>query len=125
MNNAAQWIEGNLALLLGAITFLLIINLLVMFILTSRVADIMRETKRLGFSSNSLRHMGGNGLNQTANIHAQQISASNSADHSLPDSLLIEKAIAMIHAGTPLERIQSDLGIDGHYLEILVKQHKT
>ena len=124
MDNALKWIEGNPALLLGLITVLLILNLLVIFILASRFADLRREIKGLGFGSNGLRHMTGNGLGQNATKQSQQTSASNSTNHGLPDSLLIEKAIAMIEASTPLSQIQSDLGIDSRYLEILIKQHK-
>ena len=124
MDNALKWIEGNPALLLGLITVLLILNLLVIFILASRFADLRREIKGLGFGSNGLRHMTGNGLGQNATQQSQQTSTSNSTNHGLPDSLLIERAIAMIKAGTPLSQIQSDLGIDSRYLEILIKQHK-
>ena len=52
MDNALKWIEGNPALLLGLITVLLILNLLVIFILASRFADLRREIKGLGFGSN-------------------------------------------------------------------------
>lgn len=124
MDNALKWIEGNPALLLGLITVLLILNLLVIFILASRFADLRREIKGLGFGSNGLRHMTGNSLGQNATQQSQQTSTSNSTNHGLPDSLLIERAIAMIKAGTPLSQIQSDLGMDSHYLEILIKQHK-
>ena len=124
MDNALKWIEGNPAQLLGLITVLLILNLLVIFILASRFADLRREIKGLGFGSNGFRHMTGNGLGQTATKQSQQKSALKSTNHGLPDSLLIEKAIAMIKASTPLSQIQSDLGIDSRYLEILIKQHK-
>ena len=124
MDNALKWIEGNPTLLLGLITVLLILNLLVIFILASRFAELRREIKGLGFGSNSLRQVTGNGLGQTVTKQSQQTSASKSTSHGLPDSLLIEKAIAMIKASIPLSQIQLDLGIDSRYLEILVKQHK-
>ena len=124
MDNALKWIEGNPALLLGLITVLLILNLLVIFILTSRLSELRREIKALSLGSYSWRQATSADLEQNAEVHSQQVSASKATDHRLPSSLLIEKAIALIKSGTPADQIKADLKIDHHYLEILLKQHK-
>ena len=124
MDSALQWIEGNLALLLALVIALMILNLLVIFILTSRLADLRQEIKALSLGSYSWRQATSADLGQSAAVQSQQVSASKATDHGLPSSLLIEKAIAQIKLGTPVDQIQADLGIDDHYLEILIKQHK-
>ena len=124
MDSALQWIEGNLALLLALVIALMILNLLVIFILTSRLAELRQEIKALSFGSYSWRQATGADLEQNAEVHSQPVSAAKDRKHRLPGSLLIEKAIEQIKAGTPADQIQVDLGIDDHYLEILIKQHK-
>ncbi len=124
MDSALQWIEGNLALLLALVIALMILNLLVIFILTSRLAELRQEIKALSLGSYSWRQATSADLEQNAEVRSQQVSASKATDHRLPSSLLIEKAIAQIKLGTPGDQIQADLGIDDHYLEILIKQHK-
>jgi hypothetical protein len=124
MDSALQWIEGNLALLMTFVILLMILNLLVIFILTSRLAELRQEIKALSLGSYSWRQATSADLEQSAEMQSQQVSASKATDHGLPSSLLIEKAIAQIKLGTPVDQIQADLGIDDHYLEILIKQHK-
>lgn len=124
MDSALQWIEGNLALLLALVIALMILNLLVIFILTSRLAELRQEIKALSLGSYSWRQATSADQEQNAEVQSQQVSASKATDHGLPSSLLIEKAIAQIKLGTPVDQIQADLGIDDHYLEILIKQHK-
>lgn len=124
MDSALQWIEGNLALLLALVIALMILNLLVIFILTSRLAELRQEIKALSLGSYSWRQATNADQEQNAEVQSQQVSASKATDHGLPSSLLIEKAIAQIKLGTPVDQIQADLGIDDHYLEILIKQHK-
>ena len=124
MDSALQWIEGNLALLLALVIALMILNLLVIFILTSRLAELRQEIKALSLGSYSWRQATSADLEQSAEMQSQQVSASKATDHGLPSSLLIEEAIAQIKLGTPVDQIQADLGIDDHYLEILIKQHK-
>ena len=124
MNSALQWIEGNLALLMALIIVLIIINLLAIFSLTSRLAELKQEIKTLSLGSYSWRQATSADLQKNAAETSQQISASKETDHELPSSLLIEKAIALIKSGTPADQIKADLKIDHHYLEILLKQHK-
>ena len=124
MDSALQWIEGNLALLLALVIALMILNLLVIFILTSRLAELRQEIKALSLGSYSWRQATSADQEQSAEMQSQQVSASKTTDHRLPNSSLIEKAIAQIKLGTPVDQIQADLGIDDHYLEILIKQHK-
>ena len=124
MDSALQWIEGNLALLLALVIALMILNLLVIFILTSRFAELRQEIKALSLGSYSWRQATGADLEQNAEVQSQSVSAAKDTKHRLPRSLLIEKAIEQIKAGTPADQIQVDLGIDDHYLEILIKQHK-
>ena len=124
MDSALQSIEGNLVLLMALVIALMTLNLLVIFILTSRLADLRQEIKALSLGSYSWRQATSADQEQNAEVQSQQVSASQAADHGLPSSLLIEKAIAQIKLGTPVDQIQADLGIDDHYLEILIKQHK-
>ena len=124
MDSALQWIEGNLVLLMALVIALMTLNLLVIFILTSRLAELRQEIKALSLGSYSWRQATSADLEQNAEVHSQQVTASKATDHRLPSSLLIEKAIAQIKLGTPVDQIQADLGIDDHYLEILIKQHK-
>ena len=124
MDSALQWIEGNLALLMALVIALIILNLLVIFILTSRVAELRQEIKALSLGSYSWRQATSADQEQNPEVRSQQVSASKATDHGLPSSLLIEKVIAQIKLGTPVDQIQADLGIDDHYLEILIKQHK-
>ena len=124
MDSALQWIEGNPALIVALVIMQIILNLLVIFILTSRLAQLRQEIKALSFGSYSWRQATSADLEQSAAVHSQPMSASKATDHGLPSSLLIEKAIAQIKLGTPVDQIQADLGIDDHYLEILIKQHK-
>ena len=124
MDSALQWIAGNLALLMPLVIVLMILNLLVIFILTSRLTELRQEIKALSLGSYSWRQATSTDLEQNAAEHSQPVSASKATDHRLPSSLLIERAIALIESGTPVDQIQSDLKIDHHYLEILIKQHK-
>ena len=124
MDSALQSIEGNLVLLMALVIALMTLNLLVIFILTSRLADLRQEIKALSLGSYSWRQATSADQEQNAEVQSQQVSASKATDHGLPSSLLIEKAIAQIKLGTPVDQIQADLGIDDHYLEILIKQHK-
>ena len=124
MDSALQWIEGNPALLVALVIMQIILNLLVIFILTSRLAQLRQEIKALSLGSYSWHQATSADLEQSAEMQSQQVSASKATDHGLPSSLLIEKAIAQIKLGTPVDQIQADLGIDDHYLEILIKQHK-
>ena len=124
MDSALQSIEGNLVLLMALVIALMTLNLLVIFILTSRLAQLRQEIKALSFGSYSWRQATGADLEQNAEVHSQPVSAAKDRKHRLPGSLLIEKAIEQIKAGTPADQIQVDLGIDDHYLEILIKQHK-
>ena len=124
MNSALQWIEGNLALLMALIIVLIMLNLLAIFSLTSRLAELKQEIKALSLGSYSWRQATSADLQKNAAETSQLISASKATDHELPSSLLIEKAIALIKSGTPGDQIQADLKIDHHYLEILIKQHK-
>ena len=124
MNSALQWIDGNLAVLMALIIVLIILNLLAIFSLTSRFAELRQEIKALSLGSYSWRQATSADLQKNAAELSQQISASKETDHELPSSLLIEKAIALIKSGTPAGQIKADLKIDHHYLEILIKQHK-
>ena len=124
MDSALQWIEGNPALLVALVIMQIILNLLVIFILTSRLAELRQEIKALSLGSYSWRQATSADLEQSAAVHSQPISAAKDTKHRLPGSLLIEEAIAQIKLGTPVDQIQADLGIDDHYLEILIKQHK-
>ena len=124
MDSALQWIEGNPALLVALVIMQIILNLLVIFILTSRLAQLRQEIKALSFGSYSWRQATSADLEQSAAVHSQPISAAKDTKHRLPGSLLIEEAIAQIKLETPVDQIQADLGIDDHYLEILIKQHK-
>ena len=124
MNSAFQWIEGNLALFIALIIVLIILNLLAIFSLTSRFAELKQEIKALSLGSYSWRQATRADLKQNAAENSQPVSASIATDHELPSSLLIEKAIALIKSGIPGDQIQADLKIDRHYLEILIKQHK-
>lgn len=124
MDSALQWIAGNLALLMPLVIVLMILNLLVIFILTSRLTELRQEIKALSLGSYSWRQATSADQEQNAGVQSQPVSASKATDHGLPSSLLIEKAIAQIKLGTPGDQIQAELGIDHHYLEILIKQHK-
>ena len=124
MNNILQWIEGNFAVVFLLSIVLLLLNLLATFILSSRFAKLSQEIKTLSLGSYSWQKAKSSDLDQHNAMQASQISTSRATDHGLPGSLLIEKAIALIKVGTPISQIQSELGIDNHYLEILIKQHK-
>lgn len=124
MDSALQWIEGNPVLLVALVIMQIILNLLVIFILTSRLAQLRQEIKALSFGSYSGRQATGTDLEHNAEVQSQSVSAAKDTKHRLPGSLLIEKAIEQIKAGTPADQIQVNLGIDDHYLEILIKQHK-
>ena len=124
MNNALEWIDSNLALLMALVILLIILNLLAIFILTSRLAGLRKEIQALILERYSWRQATSANMEQNAAVKAQPVSASKTPDHGLPSSLLIEKAIALIKSGTPSDQIKADLKIDDHYLEILIKQHK-
>lgn len=124
MDSVLQGIASNPALLLALVIMQIILSLLVMFILTSRLAQLRQEIKALSFGSYSWRQATGANLEQNAEVQSQSVSAAKDTKHRLPGSLLIEKAIEQIKEGTPADQIQVDLGIDDHYLEILIKQHK-
>ena len=120
MTNAIQWIESNLALLVVIAIILLAINLLVMLVLRSGLAELRQEIKAMNLFRDAGQRVISHDLAQPAALQSSQTSS-----QGLPDSLLIEKAIALIKAKVPTEQIRSDLGIEDNYLEILVNQHKT
>ena len=125
MTNATQWIESNLALLVVIAIILLAINLLVMLVLRSRLAELIQEIKAMNLVRDAGQRVISHDLAQHEALQSSQTSSLKTSGQGLPDSLLIEKAIALIKAEVPTEQIKSDLGIDDNYLEILVKQHKA
>jgi len=125
MTNATQWIESNLALLVVIAIILLAINLLVMLVLRSGLAELRQEIKAMNLGRDAGQQVISNDLAQHEALQSSQTSSLNTSGQGLPNSLLIEKAIALIKAEVPPEQIKSDLGIDDNYLEILVKQHKA
>ena len=125
MSSASQWIESNLALIVIIAIILLILNLLVMLNLSSRLGTLSQEVKSLNFGSLSWQQAVDNELDQNDIVKSSKISAPKTVGQKLPDSLLIEKAIALIKADTSASQIKSDLGIDENHLEILLRQHKS
>ena len=125
MTNATQWIESNLALLVVIAIILLAINLLVMLVLRSGLAELRQEIKAMNLVRDAGQRVISHDLAQHEALQSSQTSSLKTSGQGLPDSLLIEKAIALIKAEVPTEQIKSDLGIDDNYLEILVKQHKA
>ena len=125
MTNATQWIESNLALLVVIAIILLAINLLVMLVLRSGLAELRQEIKTINLERDAGQVVIRHDLAEHETLHSSKISNLNTSAQGLPNSLLIEKAIALIKAEVPSEQIKSDLGIDDNYLEILVKQHKA
>ena len=125
MTNATQWIESNLALLVVIAIILLAINLLVMLVLRSRLAELRQEIKAMNLVRDAGQRVISHDLAQHEALQSSQTSHLTTSGQGLPNSLLIEKAIALIKAEVPTEQIKSDLGIDDNYLEILVKQHKA
>ena len=125
MTNATQWIESNLALLVVIAIILLAINLLVMLVLRSGLAELRQEIKAMNLVGDAGQRVISHDLAQHEAPQSSQTSSLTTSGQGLPNSLLIEKAIALIKAEVPPEQIKSDLGIDDNYLEILVKQHKA
>ena len=125
MTNATLWIESNLALLVVIAIILLTINLLVMLVLRSGLAELRQEIKAMILVRDAGQQVISHDLGQHEALLSSQTSSLNTSGQGLPNSLLIEKAIALIKAEVPTEQIKSDLGIDDNYLEILVKQHKA
>ena len=125
MTNATHWIESNLALLVVIAIILLAINLLVMLVLRSGLAELRQEIKAMNLFRDAGQRVISHDLAQHEALQSSQTSSLTTSGQGLPNSLLIEKAIALIKAEVPTEQIKSDLGIDDNYLEILVKQHKA
>lgn len=125
MTNATLWIESNLALLVVIAIILLTINLLVMLVLRSGLAELRQEIKAMNLVRDAGQRVISHDLTQHEALQSSQTSSLNTSGKGLPNSLVIEKAIALIKAEVPTEQIKTDLGIDDNYLEILVKQHKA
>lgn len=120
MDSALQWVEGNPALLLIIAIILLAINLLVMLVLRSGLAELRQEIKAMNLGKDAGQRSISHDLAQHEALQSSQTSS-----QGLPAPLLIEKAIALIKAKVPTEQIKLDLGIEDNYLEILVNQHRT
>ena len=125
MTNVTQWIESNIALLMVFAIILLALNLIVMIILRSWLAELRQEIRAINLGRDVERQVNSHHSTQLETLQSSQTSTSDPSGHRLPESLLIEKAVALIKAEVPTEQIKSDLGIDDNYLEILVKQHKA
>ena len=124
MSNAIQGLESNLALLVLVAMVLLVLNLVLILILIAMLAELRRKVKSLNLGIAAFQKVEKSDLIQREPLQSSRRSHQKEPGQELPDSLLIEKAIAMVKAETSISQIKSDLGIDDNYLEILIKQHK-
>lgn len=125
MDNLLQWIESNQALIIGSVLLLTLFNMVLLVSLSSRLAAIKQEIMALIFATKREQQTKSGDSVASGLSQPLQKATSIGAQQSLPEATLIEKAIALITSGASVDQIQSELGIDKDYLEILAKQHRS
>ena len=124
MSNALHIVSDNFAIAMLVVIALLLINLIILFILNSKIVSISQEVKTLNLESLGRRQTPINNFNNRDALHSHNKMSRIANHNEFPSSSLIEKAISLIQLETPAIQIQKELGIDKKYLDILIKQHK-
>ena len=123
MDNLINYILTNLALVIGFLAILVLINTFLLGLLSVRLSTVNRKLMDLNSATNNDQQKPRNSALAHELPQPQQATNAQQNGQGLPDATLIEKAIARVKAGASVDEIQSELKIDRSYLEILLKQH--